>query len=103
MRKTYLAYVTFFALIAGAIGPICVALAEHWWQLPVDQFLPGGYILFLPPTVLVAASYFAVTLRYRNSVGFGVKVIALALVLVGGIFGLVASIPFICAIAGQCL
>lgn len=103
MRNKYFAYVLVLALLGGVIGPIGIALADHKWRLPVDQFLPGASALFLPPALLVTASFVAVTFRYRHLAGLGVKAIALGLSVVGMIAGLIASIPFVCAIAGQCL
>lgn len=103
IRNTYLAYILAFAFMGSAFGPIVVALADHKWRLPVEQFLPGGSALFFPPVVLVIFSFVSLTFRYRNLVGLGVKAIALGLSLLGAIAGLIASIPVVCAIAGQCV
>lgn len=103
MAKKYLAYVLVLTFFGGVIGPIGVALADHKWHLPVDQFLPGASALFLPPLVLAALAFLVITARYRQFVGFGIKAAALGLSIPSAIAGLLASIPLLCLIAGQCL
>lgn len=103
MRNKYFAWVLALATLGGVIGPIGVALANHKLHLPVDQFLPGASALFLPPTLFAATSFVALSFRYRHLEGVGVTAMAFVLSVLGMIAGLIASILFLCAIAGQCL
>lgn len=103
MVKRYLALVGLLSFAGGLAGPIAVSLAMHRWRIDVESLLPGGAALFVPPIFLAILGLAGPTLFYQRTVGSSAMLTALAIASFAAIVGFIASFPFLCAIARECL
>ena len=91
------------AVLCGFVASVLVAAVTHWWRVPLEAWLPGPTVLFLPP---YAASGLAFALLARRAwAGSALPTILLAVLatVVGTVVGLLLAIPAICSIAQECL
>ena len=90
-------------IVCGVVATIIVAALIHRWQLPIDRWLPRSMSLFLPPYVL-ATIVLAILLPpvWKKTTG-GWKMLMLVSALISPFIGILISIPFVCAIARECL
>ena len=103
MPRRWLIYVLLLAVGCGITAPVITAMGVHYWRAPVDTWLPGAWSLFFPPLLFSAAGFAFLALRFWNPSTLGVRLAACILAVCGTFAGILASIPFVCLIANECL
>jgi len=91
------------AVLCAFAASVLVAMATHRWRVPLEAWLPGASVLFLPP---FAASLLAFALLARKAWGgstLPTNLLAVVVTVVGTFLGLLLAIPATCAIAQECL
>jgi hypothetical protein len=103
MLRHWLWQVLFATLALGILGPVAVAALLHWLTVPIDAWLPGALSLYLIPYVGSALVCVWLVLRNWRTSRFSARLLALLLFVLGPFAGIIASMPFVCSIAKECL
>ena len=103
MLRHWLSQILFAALALGILGPVIVAALLHWLKVPIDAWLPGAFSLYLIPYVGTALVCVWLVRRNWTTSQFSTRLLALFILVIGPFAGIIASMPFVCSIAKECL
>jgi hypothetical protein len=103
MLRNWLWKLLLCSLLLGAVGSVLISMSIHWWRLPVEAWLPGALSLFVVPYAISSIGCAWLILKSWSVSRALERILAALLMVVCPIAGILLSLPFLCAIAQECL
>ncbi|WP_156226393.1 hypothetical protein [Herbaspirillum chlorophenolicum] len=101
LKTTFL--LVLVSIIGGFISAVLSSTLIHRLGLPLEKWLPGSSLLFLPAYFLSAGLIALTLFKLRSRISIKLALVpALAAEIAGPYCGLILAIPFVCFIASDC-